>query len=96
MSNITLDEVKKVAKLGRLRIRDGEAEKFRTQLNSILEYASKLNEIDTTSVEPTSHSIPMKNVFREDEPVESFERELITSNAPQPERGFYKVPKIIE
>ncbi|MBP7652918.1 Asp-tRNA(Asn)/Glu-tRNA(Gln) amidotransferase subunit GatC [Candidatus Dependentiae bacterium] len=96
MSSISLDEVKKVARLSRLKISDAEAEKFSGQLNAILEYASKINEIDTSEIEPTSHSIPMKNVFREDKIVESYSREQITSNSPQSENGFYKVPKIIE
>ena len=96
MSVITLDEVKKVAKLSRLKITEEEAQKFSEQLNSILEYASKINELDTDNIQSTSHSIPMKNVLRSDELRQSYPREKMLKNVPLQENGFYKVPKIIE
>jgi len=93
---ISLDEVKKVAKLSRLKIEENALQKFSGQLSNILEYASKINELDTDSIPPTSHSIPMKNVFREDAVINSFDRTSIMQNAPIAENGFYKAPKIIE
>ncbi len=96
MSVISLDEVKKIAKLSRLKITESEAEKFSVQLSAILEYASKLNELNTDDVQPASHSIEMKNALRIDTVKQSLQREKIMQNAPHNENGFYQVPKIIE
>ena len=68
MSKITEAEIEKVARLSRLAFTKEEAALFAGQLGAILEYAEKLNEIDTAGVEPTSHCLPLLNVFREDEP----------------------------
>jgi len=96
MAEISLDEVKKIAKLSRLKITEEEAALFSVQLSDVLKYAEKINEINTDDVPPTSHSIEMKNALRPDEIKPSFERDTIMKNAPAPEKGFYKVPKIIE
>ena len=96
MAEISLDEVKKIAKLSRLKITDEEAEKFSSQLTDILKYAEKINEINTDNIPPTSHSIDIKNALRADTVKPSYSRESIMRNAPEPENGFYKVPKIIE
>jgi aspartyl-tRNA(Asn)/glutamyl-tRNA(Gln) amidotransferase subunit C len=96
MSKINIDEVKKVAKLSRLKITDEEASKMAIDLDNILEYASKINELNTENIEPTSHSMPLKNVLRDDVVIESLDRNKIMSNGPDVENGFYKVPKIIE
>ena len=66
------------------------------QLNSILTYIEKLNELDTTDVEPTSHVIPMSNVFRDDEVQPSLDRTKVLHNAPEESHFFFKVPRIIE
>jgi aspartyl-tRNA(Asn)/glutamyl-tRNA(Gln) amidotransferase subunit C len=63
---------------------------------SILEYVDKLNELDTSNVEPTSHVMPVKNVFREDRTENSYDREKILANAPSTEDGCFKVPKVVE
>jgi aspartyl-tRNA(Asn)/glutamyl-tRNA(Gln) amidotransferase subunit C len=93
---ITPEDVEHVAELARLELTAGEKEQFITQLNHILTYVEKLNELDTTSVEPTSHVIPMSNVFRDDEVQSSLERDLALQNAPQESHFFFKVPRIIE
>ena len=73
-----------------------EQEQFIVQLNSILAYIEKLGELDTTDVEPTSHVLPMSNVFRDDEVQPSLDRDLALQNAPQESHAFFKVPRIIE
>jgi aspartyl-tRNA(Asn)/glutamyl-tRNA(Gln) amidotransferase subunit C len=93
---ITPDDVEHVAELARLELTAVEKEQCVTQLNNILTYIQKLNELDTTGVEPTSHVIPMANVFRDDEVQPSLERELALQNAPQESHFFFKVPRIIE
>ena len=93
---ISKEEVYKVAELARLKLSEEEAERFTSQLNDILEFANKLNELDTDHVEPTSHVLPMINVMREDEVRPSLDRELALSNAPLKEDGYFKVPKILE
>jgi len=93
---IGVEDVEYVARLARLRLSDEEKEEFTGQLNDILTYMDKLNEVDTTEVEPTSHVISITNVLRNDGVRESLPREPSLRNAPEAERGFYKVPKIIE
>jgi aspartyl-tRNA(Asn)/glutamyl-tRNA(Gln) amidotransferase subunit C len=93
---ITPEDVEHVAELARLELTAVEKEQFITQLNNILTYIQKLNELDTTGVEPTSHVIPMFNVLRDDEVQPSLERELALQNAPQESHFFFKVPRIIE
>lgn len=93
---ITRDEVEHVAKLARLAITETEKEMYSQQLSNILTYIEKLKELDTSKVEPTSHVLPMKNIFREDEIRPSLPREEILKNAPDCTEEFFRVPKIIE
>lgn len=96
MAKITKKEVEHVARLARLELSEEEKEVFTKQLNSILTYMEKLNELDTSNVEPTSHILPIQNVFKEDEVRGSLPREKALSNAPDRTEEFYRVPKIIE
>jgi aspartyl-tRNA(Asn)/glutamyl-tRNA(Gln) amidotransferase subunit C len=93
---ITRHDVEHVAELARLDLTSEEKDRFIAQLNDILTYIDKLNELDTTNVEPTSHVIPMANVFRDDEVCPSLERDLVLQNAPEASHFFFKVPRIIE
>lgn len=97
MKNI-IDEqkVRAVAKLSRLDLADDEVAAFSRQLSAILEYVEKLNELDTTSVEPLAHCLPISNVFREDKAKESLGVEKTLANAPQRDGEFFKVPKILD
>lgn len=96
MSRINIDQVKHVANLARLAITEGEAETFMKQLDAIITFAEQLNELDTTNVEPTSHVLDMKNVFREDVAKQGLPREEVLKNAPEHQDGQFKVPAIIE
>ena len=94
--SITAKDVENVAKLARLELSDQEKTKFTEQLNSILEFADKLNELDTDNIEPTSHVLDIKNVVRKDVVTDSLPRAEALRNAPSQEDGYFKVPPIIE
>ncbi|MBI4251732.1 MAG: Asp-tRNA(Asn)/Glu-tRNA(Gln) amidotransferase subunit GatC [Candidatus Tectomicrobia bacterium] len=92
---ISRQDVLHVSRLARLQLSEAEIEKFTSQLGNILSYISKLNELDTRDVPPTSHALDITNVFREDEasdpPVGNLER-----MAPSLYKGHFRVPKVIE
>jgi len=92
---ISIEDVEHVAKLARLKLADGEKETFRRQLSDVLEHARVIGEVDTADVPPTSHTLPLVNVFREDEARPSLSAEEATGNAPWAEGGAFKVPRII-
>lgn len=93
---ITMQEVEHVARLARLELNEKEKEKMRAQLDSILSYIDKLNELDTSGIEPTSHVLPLTNVFREDEVRPSLSQEEALANAPDRHDLLFRVPKILE
>ncbi len=93
---ITMKEVEHVARLARLELTNEEKERMRAQLDSILTYIDKLNELDTSAVEPTSHVLPMMNVFRDDEVRPSLSQEETLANAPDRQDLFFRVPRILE
>ena len=89
-------EVDYVARLARLEVTEKETEKFTAQLNDILGYIDKLNEIDTTGVEPMTHAIAVTNAFREDKIIDSIGTEKSLANAPDARGEFFRVPKVID
>jgi aspartyl-tRNA(Asn)/glutamyl-tRNA(Gln) amidotransferase subunit C len=89
-------DIEKVARLARLELSEEEKVTFGDQLEQVLNYMEQLNQLDTTGVEPTSHAIPLFNVFKEDEVRPSFSQEEVLAIAPDEENGHFKVPKIIE
>ncbi len=93
---ISGSDVEHISRLARLKLEKDEKEKYGAQLNKILDYVEKLNELDTAGVEPTSHVIPLKNVLREDVVKDSLPREEALKNAPRASDEFFLVPKIIE
>ncbi|MBI5215607.1 MAG: Asp-tRNA(Asn)/Glu-tRNA(Gln) amidotransferase subunit GatC [Ignavibacteriae bacterium] len=94
--SVTIKEVERVANLARLEFTEEEKETFTHQLNDILAYMEKLNELDTSNVEPLSHVIELQNVFREDTVEPSPPREEMLKNAPSKNEKFFKVPKVIK
>lgn len=92
---ISKDDVLHVAKLARLTLSDDEVDLFTDQLDQILGHAGKIRELDTSGIEPTSHALPVKNVFREDEIKPSLSKDDVLANAPEKESGYFKVPKIV-
>lgn len=93
--SVTKKEVEHIAELARLKFKEEELESFTHQLNEILNYVDKLNELDTENVEPLSHPIENINVFRNDELKKSISTEEALKNAPDKTDEFFKVPKVI-
>ena len=93
---VTIKDVEYIADLARLKFSKEEIENFTKQLNQILEYMEKLNELDTSNVEPLSHPVEGTNVFREDKVEESISREEALKNAPDSDDVFIRVPKVID
>jgi aspartyl-tRNA(Asn)/glutamyl-tRNA(Gln) amidotransferase subunit C len=93
---LSKEEVEHVAKLARLAVSEDEKEVFSRQLSEILTYVGKLNELDTSKVEPTSHVLDLSNVFRDDAVRESLPPADVLANAPDRENNHFRVPKIIE
>ena len=93
---ITMEEIEKMAMLARLEFTEPEKELFTRQLNSILEYFEKLEELDTETIEPTSHVSTIQNVLREDTVGRSLEKKESLLNAPEGKRDCFRVPRIIE
>jgi aspartyl-tRNA(Asn)/glutamyl-tRNA(Gln) amidotransferase subunit C len=94
--SLTKQEVEHIARLARLELSDGEKEEYTGQLNEILSFVEKLNQLDTTGIEPTAHAIQVQNVFRKDEIKPSMDPEAALSNAPDRTDNYFKVPKILE
>lgn len=92
---LTRDEVLHVAELARLSLAPEEIELFTRQLNDILAYVEKLQELDTAGVAPLAHMIPVCNVLREDVVREGLDRDTALENAPAREEGAFVVPRVI-
>jgi len=92
---ITKDEVLYVADLARLDLDAASIETFAGQIDEILAYVDKLNEVDTEGIRPTSHAIFLTNAFREDEETGHLDRDEALANAPQMEDGSFVVPKVV-
>lgn len=93
---LTREEVEHIANLARLALTEEEKERFRQQLSAVLEYAARLQELDTEAIPPTATVLPLRNVMRPDEPRPPAPREDILSNAPDTEENCFKVPAIWE
>lgn len=94
--SLTKQEVEHISRLARLELSDTEKEEYTGQLNEILSFVEKLNQLDTTGIEPTAHAIEVQNVFRKDEIKPPMDPELALSNAPDRVDNYFKVPKILE
>ena len=93
---ITTAEVTHIAHLARLKLMPDEVEKYAQNLSNICQLALEMNKIDTSHVQPLSHSLDMPARLREDVVTETDERTLMQSMAPQVEAGLYLVPQVIE
>ena len=93
---LTRAEVQRVAVLARLRLTDDEEAEFTEQLDHILGYMDKLNQIDSANVEPFSHASVANNAFREDKVTNQPNADALLANAPDRDATFFKVPKILE
>lgn len=93
---ISPKDVEYLAHLARVELSPEEIQRFAGQLDEILAYVEKLKGARTEGVAPTSHVLPLSNVFREDRQAPSLPTEEALSNAPEREGSFFKVPQIIE
>ncbi len=92
---ITPEQVTYVANLARLELSPDEVESITTQLDSILSYVDKLEELDTTGVEPTTHAVALANAFREDVAQPSLPQEEALANGPDANGQAFVVPRVI-
>jgi aspartyl-tRNA(Asn)/glutamyl-tRNA(Gln) amidotransferase subunit C len=94
--SISKDDLKHLAHLARIELKDSELDKLSIQLKSILDFIDKLSKLDVSRVEPTSHILPINNVLREDNLSVSLPHEKTLKNAPEKNENFFLVPKVIE
>ena len=92
----TIEEVKKIAYLARLRLTTEEEERYAGQLSAILDYAQRLQEVDTSHIPPTASVLPLKAPLREDIARPCTPREDILLNAPSEEEGMFRVPPVLD
>lgn len=93
--NITEHDILKVAHLARLELSATEINSMTEQVGKILRYVAKLNELDTSGVEPTTHAIAVNNAFREDEVISSLSQEQALRNGPRQNGEAFVVPKVL-
>ena len=93
---LTREQVKHVAELAKLKLTDAEVDLFQGQLSAILDYAARLDELDTEQIPPTAGVLPLKNVMRPDACQPSFDRQSMLANAPATEDGFVKVKVVLD
>ena len=97
MANIISDEtIEYVGILAKLDLNEEEKENAKKDMGSMLDYIDKLNELDTTGIEPMSHVFPVQNVFREDVVTNGDESEKTLKNAPGEKDNMFMVPRTFE
>jgi aspartyl-tRNA(Asn)/glutamyl-tRNA(Gln) amidotransferase subunit C len=96
VSTISREEVAHLARLARLEVTDDELDAFAGQLDVILESMKTLAEVNTDGVQPTSHAVPLVNVFREDQPQPSLPRDAVLAGAPDTAEDRFRVPRILD
>ncbi len=95
-TGIDEQQVRHVAHLARLELTDQEVDNLSRELSAILEYVDQLRQLDTTEVEPTTHPLGIRNVFRADQVRPSLDPEQALANAPQRQQTYFRVPKVLE
>ncbi len=93
---ITKKDLIHVAHLCRISLDEAELNSLTQELEKVIEFIDKLKEVDVKKVTPTSHVLPLKNVFRKDQIKPSLEPAQVLKNAPSIKNNFFKVPKVIE
>jgi aspartyl-tRNA(Asn)/glutamyl-tRNA(Gln) amidotransferase subunit C len=95
MASVSRDEVRRIARLARIRVEDGEAEALARELGAVLEYVALLDSLDTARVEPTSTVIPLATPLRADEPSAPLAPEVAVMNAPAAAGSAFAVPRVL-
>lgn len=93
---ISADNVKHIADLARIHLKEDEIKEITKNLEDILGYVNKLQKLDVAKVEPTSHVLPLKNVYREDIVKPSLSQKEVLKIAVEHAHGAFSVPKVIE
>lgn len=93
---LTLEEVTHIAELARLQLTEQEMARYAEQLSDILDYAARLQSVDTSGISPTDRVSTTGNVLRKDEARQSLSQKELLANAPEIEKGQFKVPPILE
>ncbi len=93
---LTLEQMRHIAKLARLELSDAQLEELMAPINALMAHFEKLQALPLDDVEPTSHSIPVDNAFREDVLGTPLPREEVLANAPEARDGLFIVPRIVE
>jgi aspartyl-tRNA(Asn)/glutamyl-tRNA(Gln) amidotransferase subunit C len=93
---LTLAEVDHIAELARLSLSDDEKALYQEQLSAILEYAERLQALDTSAIPPTATVLPLRSVMRADEPHDSLSRDTVLANAPQVEADSFRVQAVMD
>jgi aspartyl-tRNA(Asn)/glutamyl-tRNA(Gln) amidotransferase subunit C len=96
MATISRDEVAHLARLARLAVTDDELDTFASQLDVILQAVAQVGEVAAADVPPTSHSVPLTNVLRDDVEVPCLPRDEVLAGAPDVEDGRFRVPRILD
>ncbi len=96
MAAISREEVAHLARLARLAVTDEELDVFAGQLDVILQAVARVGEVAAQDIPPTSHSVPLTNVLREDEVVPSLPPEEVLAEAPDAAQGRFRVPRILD
>ncbi len=94
--NISAEDIKHLIRLSKLHFNQEEVDYYLKDLQKIIEYVNKLSEIDLEDVIPTSHILPLNNVFREDEVRQSMAASEILKNAPDTQENCFHVPQVVE
>ena len=92
---ISRDEVHRIARLANLKFTEEEYDRFTSQLNAILDHVATLDRLATDGIEPTAQVVGASHTLRDDEVGGSIPQEEALSNAPESDRGLFKVPKVI-
>jgi aspartyl-tRNA(Asn)/glutamyl-tRNA(Gln) amidotransferase subunit C len=93
---LSVDEVAKVAHLGRLQLSAAELEQMTRHLSAIVDYVRQLQQVNTDGVDPLAHALEVRNVFRDDEPAASLPVAEALANAPARHGDFYAVPAVLD
>jgi aspartyl-tRNA(Asn)/glutamyl-tRNA(Gln) amidotransferase subunit C len=92
--SLSIDQVRKVAKLARLELSEPDLARMQQQLSAVLDYIELLNQLNTDGVEPLAHPLPVQNVFRPDEETPSLPPAAALQNAPDRVDNYFGVPAV--
>lgn len=93
---LTRSEVEHIAKLARLQLNEAEIDRYQEQLSAVLDYAARLQALDTTGIPATASVLPVRSVLRSDQPRDGLEPAQLLANAPEAEQDQFRVPPVLE